>query len=152
MKTSAEYKESLRKMKPNIYKFGELIEDVTTHPAITRSLKGLDKELDIPILVCSQLSRAVEKREAKRPQLSDLRDSGAIEQDADLVLMLHRPNVIGTAEEEDFSEDQDDGTVELIVAKNRNGPTGILNLVFLKEYTSFHEKSDEKPLEFREES
>jgi len=116
--------------------------------AITRSLKGLAKELDIPILVCSQLSRAVEKREVKRPQLSDLRDSGAIEQDADLVLMLHRPNVYSTLSDDDFTESQDDGTVELIVGKNRNGPTGILHLVFLKEYTLFHDISDEKVIGF----
>jgi replicative DNA helicase len=119
--------------------------------AITRSLKDLAKELNIPILVCSQLSRAVEKREVKRPQLSDLRDSGAIEQDADLVLMLHRPNMYTALAEDDFSEMQDDGTVELIVGKNRNGPTGILNLVFLKEYTLFHDVSDAQPISFPEE-
>jgi len=119
--------------------------------AITRSLKELSKELDIPILVCSQLSRAVEKREIKRPQLSDLRDSGAIEQDADLVLMLHRPNMYSIIGDDDFTEMQDDGTVELIVGKNRNGPTGILNLVFLKEYTLFHDISGEKAIEFSEE-
>ena len=104
-------------------------------------MKDLAKELNIPILVCSQLSRAVEKREVKRPQLSDLRDSGAIEQDADLVLMLHRPNMYVTLSDEDFSDNQDDGTVELIVG----------NLVFLKEYTLFSERSDEEPIGFTNE-
>jgi replicative DNA helicase len=120
--------------------------------AITRSLKGLAKQLDIPIMVCSQLSRAVEKRgEKSRPLLSDLRDSGAIEQDADLVLMLHRPNMYSTVPEEDMDNFQDDGSVELIVSKNRNGPTGIINLVFLKEYTLFHDMSAEKVMDFGEE-
>ena len=99
---------------------------------ITRSLKGIARELNIPILALSQLSRAVEARGGdRRPMLSDLRESGAIEQDADTVLMLFRP---------EFYEGEDSenaGIAEVIIAKQRNGPTGTIKLAFLKEYTRF---------------
>jgi replicative DNA helicase len=95
---------------------------------ITRGLKNLARELDIPIVVLSQLSRAVEKREDKRPVLSDLRESGSIEQDADVVIFLHVPD-------EDNREE-----IELIVAKQRNGPQGKASLLFQQEYTKFVER------------
>ncbi len=98
---------------------------------ISRSLKGIARELDVPIIALSQLSRAVEQRQDKRPQLSDLRDSGAIEQDADLVVLLFRPGYYSTNPEEE------DNVAEAIVAKHRNGPTGTIHLVFMREYTRF---------------
>jgi replicative DNA helicase len=104
---------------------------------ISRGLKLLSKELRVPFVVLSQLSRAPETRPGDhRPQLSDLRESGSIEQDADLVAFIYR--------EEVYNRDREDlkGKAKLIVAKQRNGPIGDLNLVFLKEYTKF-----ENPLE-----
>jgi len=98
---------------------------------ISRALKGIARELDVPILALSQLSRAVEMRQDKRPQLSDLRDSGAIEQDADLVILLFRPGYYSTNPEEE------DNIAEAIIAKHRNGPTGTVPLVFIREYTRF---------------
>ena len=101
--------------------------------SISRSLKGLAKELKVPILVLSQLTRAPE-REERKPQLSDLRESGAIEQDADVVLFINRPNFYKT----DMPE-EDRAKAELIIAKQRNGPTGNLNFVFLARHTRFEE-------------
>jgi replicative DNA helicase len=100
---------------------------------LSRSMKLLAKELDVPMLVLSQLSRAVETRQEgdHRPQLSDLRDSGAIEQDADLVGFIFRPEVYAP-QRQDLR-----GVAELILAKQRNGPTGIVKLVFLKHCTRF---------------
>ncbi|MBI2821237.1 MAG: replicative DNA helicase [Acidobacteria bacterium] len=101
--------------------------------AISRSLKGLAKELNLPVVAISQLSRAPEQRRGDhRPQLSDLRESGSIEQDADLVLFLYRPPA--QADEQDFGDDR---IVELIIGKQRNGPTGTVKLVFQGEYTRF---------------
>ncbi|MDG1223831.1 MAG: replicative DNA helicase [Candidatus Marinimicrobia bacterium] len=98
---------------------------------ISRSMKALAKELDIPIVALSQLSRAVEQRTgSKRPQLSDLRESGAIEQDADVVLFLFRPWVYSR-------EDEDEGKAEIIIAKQRNGPTGIIEATYINRYTRF---------------
>jgi replicative DNA helicase len=102
--------------------------------AISRSLKGLAKELGIPVLVLSQLSRAPEARSDKRPQLSDLRESGALEQDADVVILIFR--------EEMYKLDKDqpsesDGIAELIIAKQRNGPTGTVKTAFLRGQTRF---------------
>jgi replicative DNA helicase len=100
--------------------------------SISRSLKGLAKELKVPIVVLSQLSRAPESRADHRPQLSDLRESGALEQDADVVMLIYR--------EDAYNRDPnnpDAGTAELIVAKQRNGPTGIVRLAFLREQTRF---------------
>jgi len=97
---------------------------------ISRSLKALARELNVPVIAVSQLSRAPERRETFRPRLSDLRESGAIEQDADVVLMLFR--------EEYYSPtDENRGMSEVIIAKQRNGPTGTVKLAFIKEYTRF---------------
>jgi replicative DNA helicase len=100
--------------------------------AISRSLKGLAKELHVPIVVLSQLSRAAETRSDHRPQLSDLRESGALEQDADLVILIYRDDV--------YNRDPNNanaGTAELIIAKQRNGPTGTVKTAFLREQTRF---------------
>ncbi|MGD9928636.1 MAG: replicative DNA helicase [Mangrovibacterium sp.] len=102
---------------------------------ISRSLKAIAKELDIPILALSQLSRAVESREGRRPQLSDLRESGAIEQDADLVLFIHRPEYYGITEDENGNSLL--GVAEIIVAKHRNGSVGDVQLAFKKQQVKF---------------
>lgn len=105
---------------------------------ISRGLKALAKELDVPVVVCSQLSRAVEQREDKRPQLADLRESGAIEQDADVVVFVYRPEYYLNDDERQDPKNFDKlGVAELIVAKQRNGPTGTARLTFLKEFAQF---------------
>ena len=97
---------------------------------ISRGLKVLARDLDVPVLAIAQLSRAVEARHDKRPLLSDLRDSGAIEQDADMVMFLYR--------DEYYNPDSDDkGIAEVIVGKHRNGPTGKVQLAWLEQYTKF---------------
>ena len=101
---------------------------------ISRSLKNLAKEIDLPVIGLSQLSRAVESRSDRRPQLSDLRESGAIEQDADLVIFLYRPWVY-------TQEDDDRGKAEIIVAKQRNGPTGIIEATFIDRFARFENMS-----------
>tara|TARA_B110000467_G_scaffold160969_2_gene181212 strand:- start:141 stop:1493 length:1353 start_codon:yes stop_codon:yes gene_type:complete len=97
---------------------------------ISRSLKALAKELDIPVLCLSQLSRAVENRTNHRPIMSDLRESGAIEQDADVVLFVYRQFVYTEA-------DEDKGIAEIIIAKHRNGPTGVAKIAFIDKYARF---------------
>jgi replicative DNA helicase len=101
--------------------------------SISRSLKGLAKELSIPIVVLSQLSRAPEARSDRRPQLSDLRESGALEQDADVVALIFREEMYKLGDEPSES----DGVAEIILAKQRNGPTGTIRLAFLREQTRF---------------
>ena len=103
---------------------------------ISRSLKGLAKELSVPVIACSQLSRAVENRTDKRPQLSDLRESGSLEQDADVVMFLFRPEVYGIPDEEGNTQE---GVAEIIVGKQRSGPIGSLFLTFVGEYLRFEE-------------
>lgn len=98
--------------------------------AISRSLKALARELTIPVVSVSQLSRAPERRETFRPRLSDLRESGSIEQDADVVLLLFREDYYNPT-------DENRGVAEIIIGKQRNGPTGTVRLAFLKEYTRF---------------
>jgi replicative DNA helicase len=102
---------------------------------ISRSLKAIAKELDIPIMALSQLNRSVESREGKRPQLSDLRESGAIEQDADLVMFIHRPEYYGITEDENGNSLI--GVAEIIVAKHRNGSVGDVQLAFKKQLVKF---------------
>ena len=108
---------------------------------ISRSLKAIAKELNIPILALSQLNRSVESREGKRPQLSDLRESGAIEQDADLVLFIHRPEYYGITE--DDSGNSLLGVAEIIIAKHRNGATGDVHLSFKKELAKFSDMENQ---------
>jgi len=104
---------------------------------ITRSLKGLARELNVPIIALSQLSRGVEARTNKRPMMSDLRESGSIEQDADLVIMLYR--------DEYYNPDSPDrGIAEVIITKHRNGPTGIIKLLFDPQFTCFRNLASPK--------
>jgi len=106
---------------------------------ISRSLKALAKELDIPVMALSQLSRAVESRTDQRPRLADLRESGAIEQDADLVMFIYRPELAaGFANQEDRDIEN---LAKLLLEKNRNGPTGTVEVTFVKEFTQFKDIS-----------
>src|SRR5712691_6119173 len=111
-------------------RFGNRNEEVGS---ITRGLKGLAKELQVPVLVLSQLTRAPE-REERRPQLADLRESGAIEQDADVVFFIHRPNAF---KPDEIPEER--AKSEVLIAKQRNGPTDRVNFVFLSQFTRFEE-------------
>ena len=130
----------LQLMNANGMRFSSRQEEVST---ISRSLKGLAKELDIPILALSQLNRGVESREGlegKRPQLSDLRESGAIEQDADMVLFVHRPEYYHIYQD-DHGRDLH-GMAQIIIAKHRKGATGDVLLTFRGEYTRFENPED----------
>ena len=120
--------------------------------AISRALKILARDLNVPIIACSQLSRAVEKRDDHTPRLSDLRESGAIEQDADLVVFLHREPLKGEFQG-DETDDLEAGrqinySYKLIVGKHRNGPVGEIDIFFARQYTRFFDaappESDEE--------
>jgi replicative DNA helicase len=124
---------------------------------ITRSLKALAKELNVPVIALSQLSRAVEQREDKRPQLSDLRESGSIEQDADVVMFLYREEYYLDRESREPREHETDdkfasrmerlersrNKAEVIIGKQRHGPIGTVNLRFVGEYTQFSDWTDD---------
>ncbi len=108
---------------------------------MSRGLKILARELEIPVIAISQLSRAPEQRPDKRPILSDLRESGQIEQDADVVAFLYRDEYYN-------HESEDEGLAEVIVAKHRNGPTGLTKLAFISQYPKFMDRAQtDRPIE-----
>jgi replicative DNA helicase len=109
-------------------------QEITT---ISRYMKALARELSVPVVVLSQLNRSPEGREGHRPRMSDLRESGSIEQDADVVMLLHREDYYHRGEK-DY---EDDNKAELIIAKQRNGPTGNVELVFRERFTRFENAS-----------
>src|SRR5690606_16822057 len=118
---------------------------------ISRGVKGMAKELNVPVIILSQLNREIEKDKKRRPRLSDLRESGAIEQDADLIGFLFKPR---SGDEESYVEPDDAIPVTLAIEKQRNGPTGDVELTFLKSFTRFESaarvSNDDYELESRQ--
>ena len=138
------FEEGLQLMNASGMNFGSREQEVST---ISRSLKGLAKELNIPIIALSQLNRGVESRqgaEGKRPQLADLRESGAIEQDADMVCFIHRPEYYKITEDERGNSLI--GLAEIIIAKHRNGATGDVRLRFKNEFAKFMNIEEDIPV------
>ena len=128
-----DYLQLMKGNKPNQPREQEIAE-------ISRSMKGLAKDLNVPVLALSQLNRALESRSDKHPQLSDLRESGSIEQDADIIMFIYRDEIYNP-------NSPDKGTAELIVAKHRNGALGKIRLAFIGKYTKFANFSDKAPYE-----
>ena len=120
---------------------------VTETSDISRALKELARELDVPVIACSQLSRAPEQRPSHIPMLSDLRESGSLEQDADVVVFIYREDVYTTREEHEsqHAEHYREGIAQIIVAKHRNGPTGTVDLRFRKNLTRFEDMESRQP-------
>jgi replicative DNA helicase len=107
---------------------------------VSRSLKALAKELNIPVVAAAQLNRGIEQKKEKKPQLSDLRESGAIEQDADVVIFIHRDYLVSRPHKDDPKYDEIRRKAEITIGKQRNGPPGGFDLVFLEEITRFQDQ------------